>query len=69
MYSAPSSSNVLHKDLNLVQLVAVGVFRSLLNEVQINHQHAVVVAVVLTMQINRPFDDLLLKCLYYNGTF
>lgn len=51
MYSAPSSSNVLHKDLNLVQLVPVGVFRSLLNEVAINHQHAVV-TVVLTMQIN-----------------
>lgn len=60
MYSAPSSSNVLHKDLNLVQLVPVGVFRSLLNEVTINHQHAFVAAVVLTLQINRPFDDLLL---------
>lgn len=60
MYSAPQSSNMLHKDLNLVQLVPVGVFRSLLNEVQINHQHAVVVAVVISMQINQPFDDLLL---------
>lgn len=60
MYSALSSSNVSYKDLNLVQLVPVGVFRSLLNEVAINHQHAVVVAVVLTMQINQPFDDLLL---------
>lgn len=60
MYSAPQSSNMLHKDLNLVQLVPVGVFRSLLNEVQINHQHAVVVAVVISMQINQSFDDLLL---------